>query len=64
MTMMNGLDGVDLEMMDEAFFGPPPRFLVEGHHGNPETELMVERAESQSLFAGLAKIKQLMGVRQ
>jgi hypothetical protein len=33
MTMMNGLDVYDVELLDEEFFGPPPRFLRE----RPET---------------------------
>ena len=30
MTMMNGFDARDVDILDEEFFGPPPRFLVEG----------------------------------
>lgn len=29
MAMMNGLDACDLDMLDEEFFGPPPRFLLD-----------------------------------
>ena len=29
MTMMNGLDVYEVELLDEEFFGPPPRFLTE-----------------------------------
>ena len=29
MTMMNGLDVYDVELLDEEFFGPPPHFLHE-----------------------------------
>jgi hypothetical protein len=61
MTMMNGLDSIDLEMMDEEFFGPPPRFLVEGYPAIYETETKAERAERMGVFGGFAKIKQLMG---
>lgn len=58
MTMMNGLDSIDLEMMDEEFFGPPPRFLVEG--AGSDMESASERAESMGMFAGFEKIRQLM----
>jgi hypothetical protein len=61
MTMMNGLDSIDLEMMDEEFFGPPPRFLVEGDASGSEPESASERAESLGMFAGFEKIRQLMG---
>ena len=60
MTMMNGLDSIDLEMMDEEFFGPPPRFLVEGHANSNEAD-GAEPVENHGVFAGLEKIKQLMG---
>lgn len=29
MSLMNGFDGYGIEPLDEAFFGPAPRFLVE-----------------------------------
>ena len=61
MTMMNGLDSSDLDMMDEEFFGPPPRFLIEGHAGLADSDAQSERRESLGVFSGLEKIKQLMG---
>ena len=61
MTMMNGLDSIDLDMMDEEFFGPPPRFLVEGHTPSNDNEPEAERFETSGMFAGLGKIKRLMG---
>ena len=60
MTMMNGLDTVDLDILDEEFFGPPPRFLVEGH-GSKDTEISAERLEGLGLMSGLGKIKKLIG---
>jgi hypothetical protein len=61
MTMMNGLDTVDLDIMDEVFFGPPPRFLVEGHTPSNDNEPEADRFEMLGMFAGLYKIKRLMG---
>jgi hypothetical protein len=58
MTMMNGLNSIDLDMMDEEFFGPPPRFLVEGHDGDAE---IASHDGDAGVFAGLDKIRQLMG---
>jgi len=29
MTMMNGFDVRELDILDEEYFGPPPRFLVD-----------------------------------
>jgi hypothetical protein len=60
MTMMNGLDSVDLDIMDEEFFGPPPRFLVEGHPMAYDTEIKSDRFDSLGVFSGFAKIRQLM----
>jgi hypothetical protein len=60
MTMLNGLDSTDLDIMDEEFFGPPPRFLVEGHPASYDTETKSERFESRERFSGLAKFRQLM----
>jgi hypothetical protein len=61
MTMMNGLETVDLDILDEEFFGPPPRFLVEGHASSDDSEIPAERLEGFGLIPGLGKIKQLMG---
>ena len=61
MTMMNGLDSIDLEMMDEEFFGPPPRFLVEGASDGDAGDARSERGEGSGVFAGLERIRQLMG---
>lgn len=60
MTMMNGLETVDVDILDEEFFGPPPRFLVEGHTGSQETEISAERLEGFGLFSGLGKIGKLI----
>jgi hypothetical protein len=60
MTMMNGLETGDLDIMDEEFFGPPPRFLVEGHVSQ-ETEIPSERLESFGLIPGFGKLRQLIG---
>jgi hypothetical protein len=62
MTMMNGLETVDLDILDEEFFGPPPRFLVEEHAGSQDTDISAERMEGFGLIPGLGKIKKLMGV--
>jgi hypothetical protein len=61
MTMMNGLEPVDLDIMDEEFFGPPPRFLVEGHNSSRETDIASERLESFGLIPGFGKIRKLVG---
>jgi hypothetical protein len=58
MTMMNGLETGELDIMDEEFFGPPPRFLVEG---NAETDASADSLESASLFPGIVKLRKLMG---
>lgn len=62
MTMMNGLDSIDLDMMDEEFFGPPPRFLVEPK-GARKSDMPEQRRQEQTVFASLEKIRWLMGTR-
>jgi hypothetical protein len=61
MTMMNGLESIDLDIMDEEFFGPPPRFLVEGNAIGNDHETQSERPESRGVFSGFEKIRRLMG---
>lgn len=61
MTMMNGLETVDLDILDEEFLGPPPRFLVEGHASSQDTEMSAERLEGSGLISGLGRIGKLMG---
>lgn len=62
MTMMNGFDARDIDILDEEYFGPPPRFLVEGR---PE-DFCVEgiRAFSSDDYGlpSLSRIKELLGV--
>jgi hypothetical protein len=61
MTMMNGLETGDLDIMDEEFFGPPPRFLVEGDGGVYENESASEACGRLSLFSGLSQIRKFVG---
>jgi hypothetical protein len=61
MTMMNGLETVDLDILDEEFLGPPPRFLVEGNARSQEAEMSTERLEGFGLIPGFDKIRKLMG---
>jgi hypothetical protein len=61
MTMMNGLEMRDIDLLDEEFFGPPPRFLVEGYAGHGETEAPMQRmTEDLSVFPGLGKLRQFI----
>jgi hypothetical protein len=60
MTMMNGLDTGDLDIMDEEFFGPPPRFLVEGN-GGYDADGSPDRTESLSLFPAITKFRKFVG---
>ena len=62
MTTTTGYDLYDIDLLDEEFFGPPPRFLVEdrpadftndAHHGASETDGKTDP---------LAKIKSLLGL--
>jgi hypothetical protein len=61
MSKSYGLEIGDLDMIDEAFFGPPPRFLVEGLGNSREADDATDRLEGASFFPGISKIKTLMG---
>ncbi|WP_088342806.1 MULTISPECIES: hypothetical protein [Rhodomicrobium] len=59
MTMMNGFDAAEIDILDEEYFGPPPRFLVEDRHAD---SFALPRVHDAHLPA-LARLKELLGVR-
>lgn len=62
MTMMNGFDVRDVDIMDEEYFGPPPRFLVENRAADDFAPF--DRAPRRTdEFPALTRIKDLLGVR-
>jgi hypothetical protein len=61
MTMMNGLETGDLDIMDEEFFGPPPRFLVEGNGVGYDVDGPADKTESLSLLPAISKIRKFVG---
>ena len=61
MTRTYGLEIGDLDMIDEEFFGPPPRFLVEGKSHSRDADDATDRLERSSLFPGISQIKKLVG---
>jgi hypothetical protein len=52
MTMMNGLDVYEVELLDEEFFGPPPRFLRE----HPEVSASHSQQNTTHWFSGVLAI--------
>ena len=62
MTMMTGLETGELDLLDEEFLGPPPRFLREGFVGHGEVELLKESRETLSMLPGFSKIRQFISV--
>ena len=62
MTMMNGFDARDVDILDEEFFGPPPRFLVEGRPGDYRVEGVEGFAGDEFALPSLSRIKELLGV--
>jgi hypothetical protein len=63
MTMMNGFDARDIDILDEEYFGPPPRFLVENRSGGYGDDAGESRfADEESGLPSLSRIKQLLGV--
>ncbi len=62
MTMMNGFDARDVDILDEEYFGPPPRFLVEGRHDDYRVEAANDFAGDDFALPSLSRIKELLGV--
>ncbi len=62
MTMMNGLDRRELDILDEDYFGPPPRFLREGRPIDFCIEGEEDRRAHGSTLAALQKIKAFLGM--
>jgi hypothetical protein len=63
MTMMNGFDARDIDILDEEYFGPPPRFLVENRSEDYGYDAGKGRFDDEeSALPSLARIKQLLGV--
>ena len=62
MTMMNGFDARDVDILDEEYFGPPPRFLVESRPGDYRVEGITDFAGDDFALPSLSRIKELLGV--
>ena len=62
MTMVNGFDARDVDILDEEYFGPPPRFLVEGRPGDYRVEGVKGCAGEDFGLPSLSRIKELLGV--
>ena len=62
MTMMNGFDARDVDILDEEYFGPPPRFLVESRPGDYRSEGANNFAGDDFGLPSLSRIKELLGV--
>jgi hypothetical protein len=63
MTMMIDWNMQDLESFDEAYFGPPPRFLLEQKVSEPapgDTDGLCEHEDGQS---ALDKLKSFFSIR-
>ncbi len=62
MTMMNGLDRRELDILDEDYFGPPPRFLVESRSLEFQSETDQLLREHDATVPTLQRIKALLGI--
>lgn len=62
MTMMINFDTRDLDLLDEDYFGPPPRFLTESRPsavGSGEPDFFDEGEDGSS---ALDKLKSFFGI--
>jgi hypothetical protein len=62
MTMMNGFDARDVDILDEEYFGPPPRFLVESRLDDYRADATRDFAVEDFGLPSLSRIKELLGV--
>jgi len=61
MPTMSNYKLFDLDLKDEAYFGPPPRFLTEERRADVEIEDRLEADEAGRRGSTLEKIKSLLG---
>jgi hypothetical protein len=62
MTMMNGFDGQEIDILDEEYFGPPPRFLVESRLDDYRADAAKDFSGEDCGLPSLSRIKELLGV--
>jgi hypothetical protein len=62
MTIMNGFDARDVDIMDEEYFGPPPRFLVESRPDDHGGDAAKDFASEDYGLPSFSRIKELLGV--
>lgn len=62
MTMMNSFDARDVDILDEEYFGPPPRFLLEGRAEDDRSAGGRDFAGEDCGLPSLSRIKELLGV--
>jgi hypothetical protein len=62
MTMMNGFDAREVDILDEEYFGPPPRFLVESRLDDYRADTTQHFASEDCGLPSLSRIKELLGV--
>ncbi|MGF1621973.1 MAG: hypothetical protein ACFCUR_15325 [Rhodomicrobiaceae bacterium] len=62
MTTTTGYDLYDIDLLDEEFFGPPPRFLVEDRPTDFTTEPAQGIGENDGKADAFGKIKSLLGL--
>ncbi len=60
MTMMTGFDMHELDVLDEEYLGPPPRFLVENRPSDFDFD--DEFAGSAHDASPLGKLKLFLGI--
>jgi hypothetical protein len=62
MTVMNGFEARDVDILDEAYFGPPPRFLVESRLDDWRADSAKDQPDEDYGLPSLGRIKELLGV--
>jgi hypothetical protein len=62
MTTTTGYDLYDIDVLDEEFYGPPPRFLVEDRAADFPSEPPHGLHDNKGKADALGRIKSLLGL--
>jgi hypothetical protein len=59
MTMMTGFDIKDVDLLDEDYLGPPPRFLLEDRAADFDE---LEFSSASEIGSAFDRLKSLLGI--
>ncbi len=63
MTMMTGFDRHEIDLLDEEYLGPPPRFLLEERPADHRIPGIDFAEEEQAGVSAFDRLKSLLGIK-